>query len=178
VVPFRTSHVGTHQPRLRPRASPSAPIRRNAGFTIVEILIVVVILAILAMLVIPIFSDTDRTARENTLRKHLQSIRGRIEVYRTEHLDEYPASVKGDDGDTFIAQMTGKTNEEGEYGGGADPPPSLGPYLPKLPPNPFATANADKVDVDKKQKADGDPGWYYNPETGEFRANDPDHAGL
>jgi hypothetical protein len=68
--------------------------------------------------------------------------------------------------------MTMRTDSNGAAGG------SLGPYLIRLPANPFAKANADKVEVGTQQNADGDPGWFFNPTTGEFRANTAEHKDL
>ena len=46
--------------------------RKNSGFTLVEILIVVVILGILAAIVIPQFSQASNEARESSLKSNLK----------------------------------------------------------------------------------------------------------
>ena len=153
-------------------------MRNNKGFTLVEILIVVVILGILAAIVIPQFTEASNDARESQLKSDLQTLRSQLELYKVQHLDTYPASADGDDGAVMIAQLTQKTNVEGEYGGSADPTPTLGPYVIQFPTNPFAVANGGSVDVGDTQTADGDPGWYFNPADGEFRANDAANSGL
>jgi general secretion pathway protein G len=144
----------------------------RSGFTLVEILIVVIILGILAAIVIPQFSEASNDARESQLRSDLQTMRGQLELYKVEHLDTYPASGAGDTGATMVTQMTTKTDQSGAGGG------TLGPYIIQFPTNPFATANGDQVEVGAAQTADGDPGWFFNPTTGEFRANDAAHSTL
>ena len=48
---------------------------RRAGFTLVEILIVVIILGILAAIVIPQFTNASQDARESSLLSQLQTLR-------------------------------------------------------------------------------------------------------
>ncbi|MBE0534291.1 MAG: prepilin-type N-terminal cleavage/methylation domain-containing protein [Phycisphaerae bacterium] len=108
---------------------------RNGGFTLVEILIVVVILGILAAIVIPQFTQASTEARESSLVSNLQTIRSQIELYKIQHNDIPPAV------DTFEAQMTKWTNLAGDV---FDAPAAglLGPYLQKVPNNPFTNGNA------------------------------------
>ena len=144
----------------------------RSGFTLVEILIVVIILGILAAIVIPQFSEASNDARNSQVKSDLQTVRGQLELYKVQHLDTYPASGAGEDGATLVTQLTTKTDQFGAAGG------TLGPYMIKFPTNPFAAANGDSVEVGAVQTADGDPGWFFNPATGEFRANDADHSDL
>ena len=58
------------------------PPRQSRGFTLVELLIVVVILAILAAVVIPQFENTSASAKEAALVSNLQTIRQAIPLYR------------------------------------------------------------------------------------------------
>lgn len=127
---------------------------RRSGFTLVEILIVVIILGILAAIVIPQFTDASTNARTNSMTSSLQTVRSQLELYKVQHNDNYPAL------DTFSAQMTAKTDISGAAGD------DFGPYLHDVPPNPFTNTNtvgAGEV---------GSSAWYYNATTGEFRAND------
>ena len=58
-------------------------IRR--GFTLIEILIVVVILGILAAVVVPQFSNAADDANDAAVRSQLQTLRGQIELYRAQN---------------------------------------------------------------------------------------------
>lgn len=64
-------------------------MRRN-GFTLVEILIVVVILGILATLVIPQFTRASQDAIKSALRRDLQAVNEQIEVYRVRNAGRLP----------------------------------------------------------------------------------------
>ena len=59
--------------------------RVRQGFTLIEILIVVVILGILAAIVIPQFTDASQEAAEANLRSQLQTIRSQIELYNVQN---------------------------------------------------------------------------------------------
>lgn len=133
-------------------------LRDKSGFTLVELLIVVVILGILAALIIPQFNDTVGDAKTNSLTSDLHLVRKQIEVYRLEHRGALPNLGQ------FVDQMTGKTDEAGTVGAG-----TLGPYLLQFPDNPFTTS--DTIGTGGV----GTSAWYYNQTTGEFRANC--HAG-
>lgn len=133
---------------------------RHSGFTLVEILIVVIILGILAAIVIPQFTEASNEARLSSMTSDLQTVRAQLELYKVQHLDVYPAF------DTFIAQMTGMTDINGAAG--AD----FGPYLHRIPTNPFA--NDDSIGTGGYASS----GWYYNEANGEFRANDTAEHGA
>ena len=67
---------------------------KKHGFTLVEILIVVVILGILAAIVIPQFSDASTEAKTSALASNLQSLRSQIELYHIKSLTaDYPATL-------------------------------------------------------------------------------------
>jgi general secretion pathway protein G len=110
-------------------------VRRTSkrGFTLVEILIVVIILGILAAIVIPQFTSASTDARNNSLKSLLQTMRSQVELYKLQHNDQLPGV--DDDGDIdaadFWADLTGRTNPDGTTGG------NLGPYLQSTPVNPL-----------------------------------------
>src|SRR5215203_4279561 len=94
---------------LRPRRA--CDLRRTSAFTLIEILIVIVILGILAMIVIPQFSNASIQARENTLKDDLRFLRLQVQVFAAQHRDTPPGYPNGNMGAAptatdFEAQMT------------------------------------------------------------------------
>ena len=78
--------------------------RARHGFTLIEILIVVVILGILAAIVIPQFTDAAAEASRSNLQSQLQTIRSQIELYNVQN----PATPYDEDitvDDTFWAKL-------------------------------------------------------------------------
>lgn len=151
---------------------------KNKGFTLVEILIVVIILGILAAIVIPQFTEASNDARESALQSDLQTARSQLELYKVQHLEKYPNEITavGSDSAKFILQMISRTNSAGTVmpaaGASADYP--YGPYLQKFPENSFVAGSATgTVTFGTAQPAPGDgtSGWYINTNTGKFSAN-------
>ena len=56
--------------------------RHRTGFTLIEVLIVVVIMAVLAATVIPQFTNSTNDARISTAEYNLRALRGLIEFYK------------------------------------------------------------------------------------------------
>jgi general secretion pathway protein G len=71
------------------RLDTSRPIRRR-GFTLIEILIVVVILGILAAIVIPQFTNAAQDASAASARSQLQTMRSQVELYRVQNNGQIP----------------------------------------------------------------------------------------
>ena len=67
-------------------------VRRTTrrGFTLIEILIVVIILGILAAIVIPQFSSASTQARKSSLQSTVQTLRSQIALYKLQHGDTLP----------------------------------------------------------------------------------------
>ena len=114
------------------------------GFTLVEILIVVVILGILAAIVIPQFTAASETAQTSSAVSTLQAVRSQLELYRVNHNGNYP--------DNLWAQMTESTDRTGATTGD-----DFGPYLPKEPVNPFTGGTAIGAD------------WEYTSASGDIK---------
>ena len=104
------------------------------GFTLVEILIVVIILGILAAIVIPQFTNASEDARQSSLTSQLQTLRSQVELYKLQHRDAYPTTDGTADATKWSwSLLTAKTNEDGSTTG----TPQLGPYLQQTPTNPL-----------------------------------------
>ncbi len=109
-------------------------LRAKRGFTLVEILIVVIILGILAAIVIPQFTNASQDARKNSLTSQLQTLRSQIELYKLQHLDQLPPSLAaGGAGTAPWAELVEKTNADHSVTG----TPTFGPYLQQSPTNPL-----------------------------------------
>ncbi len=144
------------------------------GFTLVEILIVVVILGILAAIVIPQFTDASTQAKESSLVSDLQTLRSQIELYKAQHNDTPPAFA------TFVTQMTGLTDVSGAAaaaGAKAGDPGVYGPYMQKIPVNPFNEVYNEAAKINGKVDNSGTIGddggsWEYNEVNGAINADD------
>jgi general secretion pathway protein G len=127
--------------------------------TWIEIAIVGVVLAVLAALVVPQFSEAGMDPRARELRSAVQIVRGQVEMYRLQHDNQYPSLKQ------FTEQMTLPTNARGQIATVDPGSLEFGPYLRCIPANPY-TGTSEIVG----QR--GVPGaWYYNEKTGEFRSN-------
>ena len=102
--------------------------RKSHGFTLVEILIVVIILGILAAIVIPQFTNASNDARNSSVASTLQTLRGQIELFKIQHADVPPAAT------ALAVVLAGKTNTQDTTQAVATG--TLGPYVQSFPTNP------------------------------------------
>jgi len=126
-------------------------MKAKSGFTLVEILIVVVILGILAAIVIPQFTGASTEAKESSLVSNLQSVRSQVELFKIQHNDILPGEILNADGSitpasavTFVNAMCLKTDQYGNVGTTAGVH-RFGPYMKKIPANPFSNATGTTV---------------------------------
>ncbi len=135
------------------------------GFTLVEILIVVIILGILAAIIIPQFTDASNEARDSSLTSSLQTLRSQLELYKVQHLDEYPDV--GTDAAGFVTRMTTKTDEA--HAADAN---GYGPYFNKFPSNPFSPGLPAVRFDDIANAGAGTAQWVFDTNTGQIAPDD------
>ena len=134
------------------------------GFTLVEILIVVVILGILAAIVIPQFSDASMTAQASNLTSQLQTIRAQLELAQIQHQSIYPDLV-GTGWGLLTAETDPTSTAAGVYTADDNDGDEVGPYLRQAPVNPFENSSTCAA------AAAAGVGWEYDQATGVITAS-------
>src|SRR5258705_118678 len=66
--------------------------KQRHGFTLVDVLIVVVILRILAVTVLRQFTAANNDAKESALIQDLQTLRSQVQLYKFQHEGKFPVS--------------------------------------------------------------------------------------
>jgi prepilin-type N-terminal cleavage/methylation domain-containing protein len=166
-------------------------ISNRSGFTLVELLIVVIILGVLAAVAIPQFSNNTEDAKISALDTSLAELRNAIELYYHQHNAVYPGAVKQTDGAAvasaaeasaaFVAQMTLYSTAGGVTATVKDATHKYGPYLKKsMPVNPFTdglnNVLCDIATTDISAAASsGTEAWKFYIKTGRLIANDGAH---
>jgi general secretion pathway protein G len=137
--------------------------RHIGGFTLIELMIVMTVLAILAVIVVPQIMSASGEARESALRTDLTMLRRQIDIYRLQHGQRGPHLDENGQLDTagFIARLAGRTDSDGKLNANG----VCGPYVTEWPTNPFGSeAVAGDVAFAKPSPPlrNGKTGWYYS----------------
>ena len=120
------------------------------GFTLVEILIVVVILGILAAIVVPQFTNASNEAVKGAIQSQLQTINSQVELYRVRNNGDYGWFDAAED------------NGWGDLVGGE--------YLKEEPVNGYTGESVVVVGTvadSEGQDRDSANGWYWDDDTGD-----------
>jgi prepilin-type N-terminal cleavage/methylation domain-containing protein len=78
--------------RCQKKGAPLPPGRR-LGFTLVELMIVMVVIGILAIVAIPKFSNTIARSREASIKANLAAIRSALSIYYSNNDGEFPGDL-------------------------------------------------------------------------------------
>jgi len=164
----------------------------QAGFTLVELLIVVIIIAILAAIVVPQFTSATLDAQEAALDANLAAMRSAIELYHSQHNNKYPGNqasnlgcaTKGtggaDSNQAFMDQLLLASDATGATCGVADATYKYGPYLRKgIPNEPINSKGSLVADISVPSPSTGAPlgatgtsgGWRYDTLSGQIIMN-------
>jgi len=139
------------------------------GFTLVEILIVVVILGILAAIVIPQFTNASESAKASSLTTQLQTLRSQIELYKNQHNNLYPTT----DGTTSTVIVWDKLTSTTLIDGTVDATGTYGPYMQQAPKNGFVLeANNITVALGDETAGASNVAWLIDTD-GSVRASVP-----
>src|SRR5436190_19318095 len=80
-------------PKTNRMKTTALPVLRR-GFTLIEIMVVVVILAVLAATIIPQFMGTTTDAKISAAKSHVAELEAALERFNV-HMDRYPSSDEG-----------------------------------------------------------------------------------
>ncbi len=129
------------------RVTPLSKRQRSQaqGFSLVELVIVVVIIGIVAAIAVPRISSAGTSASANALEATLTNVRKAIDIYYAEH-SAYPGYVPvtgTPNGDRFKAQLTLYSDAAGNTSATKSAVYKFGPYLRA----PFPTNKANNLDT-------------------------------
>jgi prepilin-type N-terminal cleavage/methylation domain-containing protein len=137
----------------------------SRGFTLIEVLIVVVILAVLAATIIPQFTDSTKDAQTSSMRMNLHTLRAQIQLYKAQHGGKLPSGT--------LAELTIGTNVDGTAG------TKYGPYMQALPVNSLTDSSAVKsISTATAVAGDvtsGGAGWIFSTKSGNIWIDHADY---
>jgi type II secretory pathway pseudopilin PulG len=136
-------------------------MREQSRLSYFEIIIITVVLAVVAVRVVPQFTEASPESKICDLIDGLEQMRTHLDLYRAQHNGSLP------DVNSFTVFQEALTSGIGRYG----------PYIKEVPVNPFN--NLGTVRFDGEPAGAGTAGWRLDTRTGLFQADDSvAHAGL
>jgi len=142
----------------------------NSRFSYIEVAVTAMILAIIAVVIIPRFTEASIETKVSGLVEGLETMRTQISLYKVQHNDELPGAGSA----TFQQAMTQKTDSSGAL----NITGTYGPYVRKIPANPFNDLDTIEIEAGDLNKGSGNCGWHFNRTTGVFYADTDAHAEL
>ncbi|MGH7178270.1 MAG: type II secretion system protein [Tepidisphaeraceae bacterium] len=137
-------------------------MRTRCGFSLIELVIVVVLIAIVGAIAIPRLASGAAGAGNSALVANLRLLRGAIDQYAAEHGGSFP-------GAGMIAnQLTQFTDDQGNVSSTMTGAYIFGPYLRAIPALPLGTY---KGATGIAALPAAGVGWLYDPATGVINAN-------
>jgi prepilin-type N-terminal cleavage/methylation domain-containing protein len=167
-------------------------LQKQAGFTLIEMLIVIVILGTMAMIIVPQITVSTEDATLRSFQTNLNVLRKAVEIYSKQHDDTYPGfhntsgapANSGTSKAAFVAQLVKYSAIDGAVSDTKDTTHKFGPYIKGgvLPTNPYNQKNSVICDVDETnitvRESTGASGWRFYNRTGVLIANDGGHDDL
>jgi len=165
-------------------------VKKTSGFTLVELLVVVIILAVLASIVVPQFASSTDDAKVAALDSTLSNLRNSIELYYHQHGATYPGkNTSGANGSAasaqaMIDQLTLFTNSSGDAVQTKSATHKYGPYIKAqtFPKNPIDNTRTITINTTNQGalnatiSANPTGGWWYDPESGKIMSNESEFS--
>jgi prepilin-type N-terminal cleavage/methylation domain-containing protein len=149
------------------------------GFTLVEILVVVLVLSALAAIVLPQLSTSSNCAKANMLSANLQTLRNQIKLFTEQHGGIPPGYPCCDTEEApteawLIDHLTKSCDAEGQAVQPGTPGCVYGPYIGKMVANPINCMAGVQVvsnDAEMPNVGDDSHGWIYQPATAVLKSD-------
>ncbi len=132
-------------------------MRGKLGFTLLQVSIMGTFLIAVACVFVPPLAVGAAGSKETSFLADLQTLRSQVELYKIHHAGKLPPTETLA---AFTAAMTAKG------------PDKRGPYLQRIPANPFSGDSVIRFESGKSTAGARKAGWVLNTDTGILQADD------